>query len=109
MLIIIHNLFKCLIHLRNTNDVFRCGNIELIQIDNNDQILVMRKRAGNKQYDFYLNFSSSEYPIKFDRNYINTKSVRELVENTMLSMPNEFVLGPFQSSVFEFEQDEISN
>lgn len=105
----IFKFFKRLIHLRNTYDVFRCGNIEIIQIENYDQILAMRKRAGNKQYDFYLNFSSSEYPVNFDRNHIKAKSVRELMGNTMLTMPDEFVLRPFQSSVFEYEQYETSN
>ena len=81
----IYNFFKRIIHLRNTNDVFRCGKIEKIQIENDDKILAMRKKTGNKQYDFYINFSSSEYPLKLDRNYTNTKSVRELVENTMLT------------------------
>jgi len=107
-----HQIFKFLkrlIHLRNTNDVFRCGNIEIIQIENEDQILAMRKRTDNKQYDFYLNFSSSEYPLNFDRNYINAKSVQELVENTTLTIPNGFVVGPFQSAVFKIEQDETSN
>ncbi len=62
-------LYKTLIKLRNTHDVFQVGEIELLDVKNNNCIGYNRTDGLKKEFGVFVNFSEEEQLLEIKNNF----------------------------------------